>query len=204
MIRITRRLGCRISETLNLGIEDIDFDRSWVTILHQKARILISCPACGARLKKGDKYCPSCAGKVESVVQKAVANKKVRTIPIDKDTLEMVRIYIAGSQLVRVNGKRRLFNLTRSRAWQIFVETAVRAGLPKIMNPETGKVHNVSPHKLRDAFAVNAIKKDNTTDGARLLQELLGHKDIGTTMRYRKIAGEELQAYYDKLFEEGK
>jgi len=42
--------------------------------------------------------------------------------------------------------------------------------LPRLVNPETGKVHNVSPHRLRDAFAVNAVKTDDSGDGLRILQ----------------------------------
>lgn len=61
------------------------------------------------------------------------------------------------------------------------------------MNPETGKVHGVSPHKLRDAFAIMAVQRDDSTDSIRMLQEQLGHVNIETTMRYRKVAGKELK-----------
>jgi integrase/recombinase XerD len=74
------------------------------------------------------------------------------------------------------------------------------------MNAETGKVHNVTPHKLRDAFAVNAMKLDNTGDGLRLLQEHLGHVSFNTTAKYRKVSGEESKNWYRKLWQspEGK
>ncbi|GAI76682.1 unnamed protein product, partial [marine sediment metagenome] len=77
-----------------------------------------------------------------------------------------------------------------------------RAGLPDLVNPETGKVHGVSPHRLRDAFATHAIKLNDSGDGLRMLQEQLGHANIGTTMRYRKVAGKELKEWYRKLWEE--
>jgi len=32
-----------------------------------------------------------------------------------------------------------------------------------------------------------------------MLQEQLGHANIGTTMKYRKIAGREQKEWYDKL-----
>ncbi len=69
------------------------------------------------------------------------------------------------------------------------------------MNPETGKVHGVSPHKLRDAFAIMAVQRDDSTDSIRMLQEQLGHVNIGTTMRYRKVAGKELKDWYTRLWE---
>ena len=82
-------------------------------------------------------------------------------------------------------------------------ECAERAGLDNLVNAETGKVHGVSPHRLRDAFAVMAVRKDDSTDSVRMLQEQLGHANIGTTMRYRKVAGQELKDWYTRLWEEG-
>ena len=99
------------------------------------------------------------------------------------------------------DGKRLIFGVNRHRAWQIIKECAERARLPRIINPETGRVHNVSPHRLRDAFAVHAVKLDDSGDGLRLLQEHLGHQSITTTMRYRKISGEEQREWYKKLWE---
>ena len=81
---------------------------------------------------------------------------------------------------------------------------ARQAGLPRLINPETGKVHNVSPHRLRDAFAVHAVKMNDSGDGLRMLQEHLGHRSITTTMRYRKVSGEEQQEWYQRLWEGGK
>ncbi len=74
------------------------------------------------------------------------------------------------------------------------------AGLPRIINTETGKIHNISPHKLRDAFAVHAVKHNDTGDGLRMLQEHLGHQSFNTTARYRKVAGEEHRRWYDDLW----
>jgi len=75
-----------------------------------------------------------------------------------------------------------------------------RAGLSKLTNPDTGWLRNVSPHRLRDAFAVHAVKTDDSGDGLRLLQEHLGHASFNTTARYRKVAGEEHKAWYRKLW----
>ena len=45
-----------------------------------------------------------------------------------------------------------------------------------------------------------AVQRDDSTDSVRLLQEWLGHANIGTTMRYRKVAGEELKEWYENLW----
>jgi integrase/recombinase XerD len=81
-------------------------------------------------------------------------------------------------------------------------ECADRANLPNLTNPETGRVYGVSPHRLRDAFAVMAVRRNDSTDDIRMLQEQLGHANIGTTMRYRKLAGQELKEWYQRLWEE--
>ena len=87
---------------------------------------------------------------------------------------------------------------------QIIKECAEKAGLPRLVNVESGKEHSVSPHKLRDAFAVHAVKLDDSGDGLRLLQEHLGHQSITTTMKYRKVSGEEQKEWYEKLWQGGK
>ena len=55
-----------------------------------------------------------------------------------------------------------LFDLGRHRAWQIARDCAREAKLPKLVNPETGRLRGVSPHRLRDAFSVHAMKSDDS------------------------------------------
>ena len=121
-------------------------------------------------------------------------------LPIDGDTLKLLKEYVRrGGPVVR-EGKTLIFGINRHRAWQIVKERAVKAGLPKLVNPETGRVHNVSPHKLRDAFAVMAVKLNDSGDGLRLLQEHLGHQSFNTTAKYRKVSGKEHHDWYQKLW----
>jgi len=199
LIRVLFHLGCRISEALALEVNDIDSARGTVTIEHLKSRIKLACPKCGARLGKSHTFCPKCGVKVEEAVAKEQEHRRVRTLPLDGDTLEMLKDYIKRGGPVIRDGKKLLFGINRHRAWQIVGACAERAKLPKLVNPETGKVHNVSPHRLRDAFAVHAVKLDDSGDGLRLLQEQLGHVSFNTTARYRKVAAVELKEWYDKL-----
>ena len=201
LIRILFRLGCRISEALALEVKDIDFIQGRVTIQHLKNRIRLSCPHCDARLGKTHLFCPRCGAKVEKAVAAAKEHVRVRTLPIDSSTLNMLRDYIDRGGAISRNGKVSIFGITRTHGWKIVRECAERAGLGKLINSGTGREHNVSPHRLRDAFAIKAIKVDDSGDGLRLLQEHLGHQNITTTMRYRKLAGEELREWYDKLWD---
>jgi integrase/recombinase XerD len=119
---------------------------------------------------------------------------------VDEATLKMVREYLSGCGSPANANDRRVFRLNRHRAWQIVRGCAERAGLPKLVNTESGKVHNVSPHRLRDAFAVHAMKSNNSIEGARLLQVHLGHARFDTTAKYRKVSGEEQQQWYQNLW----
>jgi len=125
----------------------------------------------------------------------------MRTLPVDSETLDMLRDYIRRGGTVSRNGKKLIFGINRHRAWQIVRECAEKAGLPPLINTETGKLRGISPHRLRDAFAVHAVKVNDSGDGLRLLQEHLGHVSFNTTAKYRKVAGEEHRGWYEKLWE---
>ena len=200
LIRIPFRLGCRISEALALTMGDIDLQQGTVTIQHLKTRLNLKCPQCNTRLGRSHAFCPGCGAHVEDVVAEAKEHCRRRVLPLDKDTLDMLRDYIRRGGPVSRNGRLLIFGIGRHRAWQVITGCAKRAGLPTLVNPDTGKVRGVSPHRLRDAFAVLAMKVDDSGDGLRLLQEHLGHASFNTTARYRKVAGEEHREWYDRLW----
>lgn len=200
LIRILFGLACRISEALAITVQNIDLKQGTIIIRHLKERIKLSCPHCGTRLSKAHKYCPGCSRKISQAIKERLEHHRRRVLPIDTETLKMLRVYIDRGGPVNRNGQLLLFGINRHRAWQIIKQCAQRARLPKLVNPETGKIHNVSPHRFRDAFAVNAVKQDDSGDGLRMLQEHLGHASISTTMRYRKVAGEEHRDWYNKLW----
>lgn len=200
LIRLLFHLGCRISEALALTVGDVDFGRGIVTITHLKARLRLSCGECGQRLGRSHMFCPKCGAKVGEAQAEQQERRRQRMLPVDSDTLAMLKEYIRRGDPISREGKLFIFGINRHRGWQIVCTCAQKAGLPKLVNPETGRVHNVSPHRLRDCFAVMAVRHDDSTDGVRMLQEWLGHAQIGTTMRYRKVAGRELKNWYKKLW----
>jgi integrase/recombinase XerD len=196
LIRLHFRLGCRVSEALALIVEDVDFMQGTVTIQHLKARLKLSCTECGQRLGRSHAFCPKCGSNIKKAQAEEQEHRRQRVLPLDGDTLKMLADFIS-----RDKTKGLIFGINRHRAWQIVRDCATRADLPKLVNPETGKVHNVSPHRLRDAFAVHAVKLDDSGDGLRLLQEHLGHQSFNTTAKYRKISGKEHRDWYNKLWE---
>jgi integrase/recombinase XerD len=203
LIRLLFHLGCRVSEVLGLATDDIDFTRATVTIKHLKARLKLSCTECGQRLGRSHAFCPRCGGKVKEAQAQQQEHRRQRSLPIDSETLRMLKEYIERGGPVARDGKWVIFGINRHRAWQIVRECAEKAGLPKLINPETGLVHGVSPHRLRDAFAVHAVKHDDSGDGLRMLQEHLGHQSFNTTAKYRKVSGKEQRDWYQRLWEQG-
>ena len=200
LIRFLFRLGCRVSEALGMQLEDIDLEKGRVTIVHLKSSTRLSCRNCGARLGKRHEFCPMCGEKVLGARSEEHERRRIRTLPVEHDTLEMLGDYIRRGGPVLKSGKRLIFGINRHRAWQIVKHCAEKAGLPRLTNLETGKTHNVSPHRLRDAFAVYAVKVDDSGDGLRLLQEHLGHQSFNTTAKYRKVSGKEHQEWYERLW----
>ena len=65
LIHLLFRLGCRISEALALKVEDVDFARGTVSIVHLKRRVKLSCTNCGATLGLSHSYCPKCGVKID-------------------------------------------------------------------------------------------------------------------------------------------
>lgn len=200
LIRLLSRLGCRISEALGITVEDVDLEQGTVTILHLKTRLHLTCPARNTRLGRKHTFCPGCGKNVAEAVSKGVEHRRMRTLPMDKETVALLKEFIERGGPVMKDGRVFLFPINRHRGWQVVTECARKAGLPGLVNPETGKTHGVSPHRLRDSFAVHAVKTDDSGDGLRLPQQHLGHSSFNTTARYRKVGGEEHRAWFDKLW----
>ncbi|HUV53330.1 MAG TPA: tyrosine-type recombinase/integrase [Dehalococcoidia bacterium] len=200
LIHILFHLGCRISEALALKVEDIDLVHCTITIKHLKIRLTVSCPNCGGRLSATHLYCPRCGSKIETAQTEQREHRRQRVLPADKDTLNMLQEYIKRGGPVLRDGENLIFGINRHRAWQIVKDCAEKVGLPKLVNPETGRRHNVSPHRLRDAFAVHAVKVNDSGDGLRLLQDHLGHASFNTTAKYRKVSGKEQHDWFQKLW----
>ncbi len=200
LIRLLFHSGCRVSEALGVTVDDVDVVDGTVKIQHLKTRLTANCPHCMTRLSRKHSFCPKCGEKVDELINEAKEHRRMRVLPVDKETLDLLAGYIRRGGPVLRDGKRLIFGINRHRAWQIVKEHAEEAGLPKLLNSETGRVHNVSPHRLRDAFATHAAKLDDSGDGLRMLQEHLGHASFNTTARYRKVSGREHKEWYLSLW----
>jgi len=201
LIRMISHTGCRVTEVTALTVDDVDLENGTITIQHLKSRNKVSCPFCGTRLCEAHVFCPGCSKKVEEKVKKALETRKLRTLPLDGETVEMLELHIKNGNPVLKDGKLMLFGFKRGMANKIVKDCGKRAGLPDLINPRTGKKRGISPHRLRDAFAIHAIQQDDSADALIMLQEHLGHASFNTTAQYRKIALEEHRQWYNKLWE---
>lgn len=201
IIQFLFRSGCRVSELTSIRVEDIDWDRRQVLIHHLKrSSIKKECPNCGKKSGRTATYCPSCGESIEHVVADTGKPAK-RIIHVDSDTLSIARQYVDERQ----TESDRLVPLTRQAAYYIITDVADRAGLGGdiLTHPDSGKKHRVSPHKMRDAHALEWIRRSGSDVSAqRKLQQQLGHKSFGTTTRYLKFDDREVGETYDKIWEE--
>ena len=124
----------------------------------------------------------------------------MRKLPLEKETLSILREYINRGGPVKQGNQVLIFGISRHRAWEIVKTLAEKAGLSRLANPESGRSHNITPHRLSDAFAVHAMKSNSSGDGLRMLQEHLGHSSFNTTARYGRVGGSELQGWYGNLW----
>ena len=115
---------------------------------------------------------------------------KVRLVPIGRDALHHVKIYLENIRSQQNNIKpeaenhvflnRRGNKLTRVMIFLIIKDLAAKCGIRK----------NISPHTFRHSFATHLIE-----GGAdlRAVQEMLGHESITTTEIYTHLDREFLQ-----------
>lgn len=120
---------------------------------------------------------------------------KQRLVPMGKPALDAVDRYLEQCRplLTRPDGRdkgRLLLSRTgrpleRVAVWQIVTKHAERAGLK-----------DVHPHTLRHSFATHLL-----IGGAdlRVVQELLGHADIGTTQIYTHVDKSRLKSVHQKF-----
>lgn len=78
------------------------------------------------------------------------------------------------------------FRLSRVSIWNIVKKYALKAGV----------VSNPSPHTLRHSFATDLLR--NGAD-LRSVQEMLGHKDLGTTQIYTHVTNPQLKDVHKRF-----
>ncbi|MEM7175496.1 MAG: site-specific tyrosine recombinase/integron integrase [Chlamydiota bacterium] len=126
----------------------------------------------------------------DRVVRVVGKGKKERLVPVGKPALEAVDNYLIEYRGEAVAEKEPLFvttkkkRITRGLVWQQVKKYGYLAKIKKA----------ISPHTLRHCFATHLL--DRGAD-LRVIQELLGHADIGTTDRYMHLSQHRLFEAFD-------
>jgi len=169
LIRIPWRTGIRVSELIGIKESDIDFEGRAILIKIQKQR-------------KRD-------GKTV---------ERRRVVPIDEDTLNMVREYLEWRKQFPYKGDL-LFPISRQRVVQICWKLGKRAGITRVGDPTISQHTKFHLHHLRHSFAIHCIKRGMTIER---LQKILGHSSPTTTSVYLQYSLKDLHEDYDKVWEE--
>ena len=127
-------------------------------------------------------------GSPELILIKGKGNKE-RMVPISKIALSVIKKYLAELKKSNIEfyksdylfpSRSKSGHLNRERFFLVIKEIANTAGL---------NAQNISPHKIRHAFASHLLS--NGAD-LRVIQTLLGHKNLSTTEIYTHVLDEKI------------
>jgi len=170
IIRLLFRGGMRVSELCGIEVRNILWDEDCMVI-----------PWLKRRHKEGEA-------------------PPVRKIPLDSDTMEMVREYLEYRKKYHLHDGHRLIPLDRGMVYWIVRRAAERVGIKAVGSPSNP--HHPHPHTLRHSYATWRVTKTGGDYGKlRKVQLDLGHADINTTASYLAVSPKELHREYDKAFE---
>ena len=147
--------------------------------------------SCGLRVSEATNLQINQINEQEEIINILGKGKKERIVPIRKSALKAVKTHInevrnkhlvidKKAVFIGKNGKR----MSRQALYNIVVNNAKLAGIQK----------EIHPHTLRHSFATHLL--DNGAD-LRVVQELLGHTNIGTTQIYTHVTTKTLVKSYD-------
>ncbi len=157
LLMIAYSAGLRVSEVINIKVDDINSDRMQIFIERAKG-------------------------------------KKDRLVPLSKVALELLREYYIKYQPKKwlFEGQIKNTSYSSRSAQAVFNYYFEKVGIPKY----------ITFHSLRHSFATHLL--EGGTD-IKYIQELLGHNDIRTTLRYTHVSKKSMQKIespLDKIFRE--
>jgi integrase/recombinase XerD len=168
LLELLYACGLRVSEALNLDLEDISLAEQSVRVIgkgDRERRLPVGDVALGALTRYVDDVRPALIARAHAGGGAASPGKS--------------RLARGGPLFVNSRGER----LSRMAAWRIIRNAALLGGVRG----------HVTPHTLRHSFATHLLE-----GGAdlRVVQELLGHASITTTQLYTHLTGERIRQVY--------
>ena len=149
--------------------------------------------ACGLRASEAIGIEVADLDMEEAVLRARGKGSKERVVPVGRQAIEAVRIYLERGRPALVH---------QGIVPQLFVnfrgEPLTRQGLYKIVRRHAataGLAERMSPHTLRHTFATHLLAGGCDL---RSVQEMLGHADVATTQLYTHLSSERLKDVYFK------
>jgi len=112
--------------------------------------------------------------------------RKQRVVLVEPETLQALREFCRDRKAEDL-----LIGLKPRQIQNVVKRYAVAAGVKWAAH--------VSPHRLRDTFAVYWVRHGGDLES---LRRLLGHNSLATTQRYLVFDFDEVRTKYDKIFQE--
>ena len=130
-------------------------------------------------------------GMRQGLVRVTGKGGRERLVPLGEVSLDWLDRFLRGPRSEILNGRlsdavfpsRRGAAMSRQAFWLIIKRYSTQAGI----------VRPVTPHTLRHAFATHLL---NNNADLRVIQLLLGHRDISTTQIYTHVARERLRGLH--------
>ena len=147
--------------------------------------------AAGLRVSELVELRTSSVSMRQGLVRVVGKGDRERLVPLGEVALDWLDRFVRGPRSEILDGRvsevvfpsRRGDAMTRQAFWMIIKRYAVKAGI----------VRPVTPHTLRHAFATHLL---NHGADLRVIQLLLGHRDISTTQIYTHVARERLRSLH--------
>ena len=193
------RLGRPLPESLTeRDVESLLATPDVSTVLGFRDRTMLEVLyAAGLRVSELVELRTSSVSMRQGLVRVVGKGDRERLVPLGEVALDWLDRFIRGPRSEILDGRvsevvfpsrrggprRSSAAMTRQAFWMIIKRHAARAGI----------VRPVTPHTLRHAFATHLLDHDADL---RVIQLLLGHRDISTTQIYTHVARERLRSLH--------